>query len=108
MAWLTLSLAIILEIAGTTCMKLSQGFTRLLPSILIFVFYGLSFTAFTFALRRIDLSFAYAVWAGIGVLLIGAIGIIYFKEPISALKIASMVLIALGVAGLYGSDILLR
>jgi small multidrug resistance pump len=108
MAWLTLSLAILLEICGTTCMKLSEGFTRLQPSILIFVFYGLSFAAFTFALKRIDLSFAYAVWAGVGVLIIGAIGIIYFKEPISALKIASMVLIALGVAGLYGSDILLK
>jgi small multidrug resistance pump len=89
-------------------MKLSQGFTRLVPSILIFVFYALSFVSFTFALRRIDLSFAYAVWAGIGVLIVGTIGILYFREPISVLKIASMVLIALGVAGLYGSDILLR
>jgi small multidrug resistance pump len=89
-------------------MKLSQGFTRVLPSILIFVFYSLSFVCFTFALRRIDLSFAYAIWAGIGVLLIGAIGIFYFREPVSALKIASMLLIAIGVAGLYGSDILLR
>ena len=108
MSWLTLSLAILLEICGTTCMKLSQGFTRLLPSILIFVFYALSFVSFTFALKRIDLGFAYAVWAGIGVLLIGAIGVFYFKEPISAMKIASMVLIAVGVAGLYGSDILLK
>jgi small multidrug resistance pump len=108
MAWLILSLAILLEICGTTCMKLSQGFTRLVPSILIFVFYALSFVSFTFALRRIDLSFAYAVWAGIGVLIVGTIGILYFREPISVLKIASMVLIALGVAGLYGSDILLR
>ena len=108
MAWLTLALAIFLEICGTTCMKLSQGFTRLLPSILIFVFYALSFVSITFTLKRIDLSFAYAVWAGTGVLIIGAIGIFYFKEPISALKIASMVLIAVGVAGLYGSDVLLK
>ncbi|MCK4724017.1 MAG: QacE family quaternary ammonium compound efflux SMR transporter, partial [Dehalococcoidia bacterium] len=47
------------------------------------------------------LSFAYAVWCGLGVLLIGAIGIMYFKEPVSALKIASMFLIAIGVVGLY-------
>lgn len=103
MSWLFLTLAIVLEVCGTTCMKLSEGFSRLAPSVLIFIFYGLSFAAFTFALRRIDLSFAYAVWAGLGVLLIGAIGILYFKEPISALKIASMVLIAIGVVGLYGS-----
>jgi len=108
MAWLTLSLAILLEICGTTCMKLSQGFTKVVPSILIFIFYALSFVCFTFALRRIDLSFAYAIWAGIRVLLIGAIGIFYFREPLSALKIASMMLIAVGVAGLYGSDTLLR
>ncbi|MBM4447375.1 MAG: multidrug efflux SMR transporter [Chloroflexi bacterium] len=103
MGWLFLSIAIILEVCGTTCMKLSQGFSRLLPSILIFVFYGLSFTAFTFALKYIDLSLSYAVWAGLGVLLIGVIGVLYFKEPITALKITSMVLIVAGVVGLYSS-----
>lgn len=103
MSWLFLTLAIVLEVCGTTCMKLSEGFSRLAPSVLIFIFYGLSFAAFTFALRRIDLSFAYAVWAGLGVLLIGTIGILHFEEPVSALKIASMVLIAVGVVGLYGS-----
>ena len=90
MSWLFLTLAIVLEVCGTTCMKLSEGFSRLIPSILIFVFYGFSFAAFTQALKRIDLSFAYAVWAGLGVLLIGTIGILYFKEPISVLKIISM------------------
>ncbi len=101
MSWLLLTLAIVLEVCGTTCMKLSEGFSKLVPSVLIFIFYALSFTAFVFALRRIDLSFAYAVWCGLGVLLIGAIGIMYFKEPVSALKIASMFLIAIGVVGLY-------
>ena len=75
MSWLFLGLAIVLEVCGTTCMKLSQGFSKVIPSVLIFVFYGLSFTAFTFALKRIDLSFAYAIWAGLGVMLIGTIGI---------------------------------
>jgi small multidrug resistance pump len=84
-------------------MKLSEGFSRLVPSILIFVFYGFSFAAFTLALKRIDLSFAYAVWAGLGVLLIGTIGIVYFKEPISVVKAVSMVLIVAGVVGLHVS-----
>ena len=101
MSWLFLALAIVLEVCGTTCMKLSEGFSRLTPSVLIFVFYGLSFVAFTFALRRIDVSFAYAVWAGLGVLLIGAVGILYFKEPVSVLKIVSIGLIIIGVAGLH-------
>ena len=103
MSWLFLTLAIVLEVCGTTCMKLSEGFSRLTPSMLIFVFYGLSFVAFTFALKRMDVSFAYAVWAGLGVLLIGAVGILWFKEPLSVLKITSIVLIIIGVAGLNAS-----
>ena len=103
MSWLFLSLAIVLEVCGTTCMKLSDGFSKFTPSVLIFVFYGLSFVAFAFALKGIGLSFAYAIWAGLGVLLIGTIGILYFKEPISVLAIVSMVLILIGVVGLHAS-----
>ncbi len=100
MAWLLLILAIILEVCGTTCMKLSEGFSKLVPSILIFVFYGLSFTVFTLALKRIDISVAYAVWAGLGVCLIASIGIVYFKEPLTVLRVACMLMIVGGVAGL--------
>jgi len=100
MAWLLLVLAIILEVCGTTCMKLSDGFSNLLPSVLIFVFYGLSFTVFTLALKRIDVSVAYAVWAGLGVCLIASIGIVYFKEPLTALRVFFMLAIVGGVAGL--------
>jgi len=100
MAWLLLILAIILEVCGTTCMKLSEGFANLLPSVLIFVFYGLSFTVFTLALKRIDVSIAYAVWAGLGVCLIASIGIVYFKEPLTALRVGFMIMIIGGVAGL--------
>ena len=101
MSWVLLFLAIILEVAGTTCMKLSAGFSKLVPSILVFVLYGLSFTAFIYALKWINLSFAYAIWAGLGVLLIGAIGILYFKESVSVLKIVSMVLISTGVVTFF-------
>ena len=102
-SWFLLFLAIMLEVAGTTCMKLSEGFTRLTPSVLIFVFYGLSFTAFTFALKRLDVSLAYAVWAGLGVMLIAGVGVVHFKEPVTALRIVSMLLIVGGVVGLsYG------
>ena len=100
MSWLYLTVAIVLEVCGTTCMKLSDGFSRLTPSVLIFIFYGLSFVAFTFALKRIDVSFAYAVWAGLGLLLISAVGILWFKEPASGLRIVSMGLIIIGVVGL--------
>ena len=51
MGWFLLALAIVLEVAGTTCMKLSGGFKELVPSVLVFVFYGFSFTAFIYALK---------------------------------------------------------
>jgi small multidrug resistance pump len=105
MHWLYLAIAIALEVCGTTSMKLSEGFSRLTPSILMFVFYGLSFTLFVFALKRIDVSIAYAMWARLGVLLIAAVGIMYFKQPASALKIVSTVLIVGGVIGLYSSGV---
>ncbi len=100
MSWLFLTVAIVLEVCGTTCMKLSEGFSKLTPSVLIFIFYGPSFIAFTFAHKRIDVSFAYAVWAGLGLLLINAVGILWFRGTASTLRIVSMGLIIIGVAGL--------
>ena len=86
-------------------MKLSLGFTKLVPSILIFVFYAVSFVALTFALKGIDVSLAYAIWSGIGTVLIATIGILYFQEPATALKIISIGLIVAGVAGLNLSGV---
>ncbi len=100
MSWIYLILAILLEVAGTTNMKLSKGFTQTLPSILIFVFYGLSFAMLILALRKLDISIAYAIWAGLGTAFIVFIGIIWFNEPTTIVKIASIGLIVLGVIGL--------
>ena len=82
MGWFLLALAIVLEVSGTTCMKFSDGFKELVPSVLVFVFYGLSFTAFIYALKTIDLSVSYVIWAGLGLALVPTIGIIYFKRPL--------------------------
>ncbi len=98
--WLALAVAIVLEVSGTVSMKLSDGFTRLVPSLLIFVFYGASFAVLTLALKKIDLGVAYAVWAGVGTALIAVVGVLYFKEPLSALKVFSVFLIIAGVIGL--------
>ena len=100
MHWLYLAGAILFEVAGTTSMKLSQGFTRLVPSILIFVFYAISFISLTFAVKKIDMSVSYAIWSGIGTALIATIGVYYFKESMTMLKIASIILIIMGVTGL--------
>ena len=100
MTWTYLILAILLEVSGTTCMKLSQGFTKTVPSILLFVFYTLSFAMLTLALKKLDVSVAYAVWSGMGTALIATIGVLWFKEPVTALKLISLGLIIIGVVGL--------
>jgi small multidrug resistance pump len=99
-----LLLAIAFEVCGTTCMKLSEGFSKLLPSVLIFVFYATSFYFFTLALKGIDISIAYAIWAGLGTALITVVGIFWFREPATALKMISLVIVITGVIGLHLSD----
>jgi small multidrug resistance pump len=71
-----------------------------LPSVLMFLFYGLSLSALTLALKRIDVSMAYAVWSGLGTALIAVIGVLWLKEPLNTLKIVSLTLIIIGVIGL--------
>jgi small multidrug resistance pump len=100
MHWLFLVGAIIMEVCGTTCIKLSQGFTKLWPSILIFVFYALSFTMVTYAVKKLDLSITYAIWSGVGTFLIALIGLFWFKEEMTLLKGISMALVIAGVIGL--------
>jgi small multidrug resistance pump len=95
-----LLLAIVAEVTGTTCVKLSQGFTRLVPSVLIFVFYGLSLGFLALALKKVDLSLAYAVWSGLGIAFIASVGILYFREPVTIMKMVSLALIVAGVVGL--------
>jgi len=104
MSWVYLILAILLEVSGTTCMKLSRGFTQVLPSLLLFIFYGFSFTSFSFALKKLDVSVAYAVWSGLGTTLITTVGITWFREPLNFLKIISIGFIVLGVIGLRLSE----
>ena len=81
-------------------MKLSRGFAEPLPSIAVPVFYVLSAAAVILALKRLDLSVTYAIWSGAGTALAAAIGIAYFREPLSLFKIASLALVVLGMAGL--------
>lgn len=100
MHWIYLTLAILFEVAGTTCMKLSSGFAKAAPTVLMVVFYGCSFSCLTLALKKIDVSVAYAVWSGIGVALIAAIGIWHFREPVTLLKLVGTGAIIAGVVAL--------
>ena len=89
-------------------MKLSNGFTNLYASVLTFVFWGISFSVFIFALKHFDLSFAYAIWAGLGILLVSVVGIAYFKEPVNTIKIISFLIIVIGIVMLNMNEIVLR
>ncbi|NTU57850.1 MAG: multidrug efflux SMR transporter [Chlorobiaceae bacterium] len=104
MHWFYLLIAIICEVCGTTSMKLSNGFANLLPSVLIFVFYALSFTFVTLALKTLPVGLTYAIWSALGTALITAIGVLWFGEGMNTLKLVSLLLIILGVAGLQFSQ----
>ena len=98
--WFYLALAIACEISGTTCMKLSQSFTKLVPSVLLFIFYGGTLAAMTMAMRYLEIGLVYAVWSGVGTAIVAAIGILVFHESVSVAKIACLALIIVGVVGL--------
>ena len=100
MHWLMFALTVVFEVGGTTCLKLSEGFSKITPYILIFIFYGLSFAAAAMAVKRMDISYFYAVLATLGIVMVSIIGITYFKEPFSLIKMVSIGLIVIGVAGL--------
>ncbi|MGB6769400.1 MAG: multidrug efflux SMR transporter [Methyloceanibacter sp.] len=100
MPWIFLSVAILFEVAGITSLKLSRGFAEMWPSVGVFVFYVCSAAAVVLALRRLELSVAYAIWSGVGTALTAMIGFAYFREPLTLIKLASLALVVLGVVGL--------
>lgn len=100
MSWIYLIVAIVLEVSGTISMKMSEGFSKITPSIAMLIFYLLGISILAVALRRIDISVAYAVWSGLGTALIATVGILWFEEPITVIKIISLTLIIMGVVGL--------
>lgn len=100
LAWIYMTLAIFTEVAGITAMKMSDGFTQLTPSIFIFIFYTLSLAFLTLSLKKLDIGFAYAIWSGLGTLLIFIIGVSIFHEPITLLKSLAFGCIIVGVIGL--------
>lgn len=99
-SWMLLGLAIVLEVAGTVCMKLSDGFTQWLPATGVVVFYLASTIVLAVVVKTIDISIAYAVWAGLGIVLITIIGVFTFDEALTWLRVVCIGLIIVGVIGL--------
>ena len=101
MPWFYLLVAIALEVCGTVSLKLTEGFTKPLYIGFTAVFYLTSFVFLAQALKFISVGTAYAIWSGFGTALVALIGFWYFKEPMSALKLACLGLIVIGVIGLH-------
>ncbi|MFE9456076.1 DMT family transporter [Streptomyces californicus] len=92
-----LAAAIAAEVAGTTAMKYSEGFTRLWPSIGTVVGYLIAFTLLAQTLKTLSVGTAYAIWAGVGTAAVALIGILFLGESSSLVKIAGIALIVAGV-----------
>lgn len=101
MAWLILLAAILLEIIGTSLMKLSNGFARPGPAALGALMWALSLTGLTIVLKTMQVSVAYAVWAGLGTAIVAVVGMVYFHEPVTFFKLVCLVMIVAGVVGLH-------
>ena len=100
MNWLFLALAGLLEVGWAVGLKYTEGFTRPLPSVLTVIAMGGSFWLLSLAMREIPLGTAYGIWVGIGAVGAAIAGMVLFKEPASALRIVSIVLVVAGIAGL--------
>lgn len=95
--WLFLGVAIAAEVVATSSLKASAGFTRLLPSVLVIVGYAVAFYFLSLTLKVIPVGIAYAIWAGLGIVLISLAGWLVFGQKLDLAGILGMVLIVAGV-----------
>ena len=97
MAWVLLIVAGMLEVVWAYCMKVSDGFTKLTPSILTIIFMIASFALLSYSMKSLPLGTAYTVWTGIGAVGSFAVGILFLGEPASAMRMLAAVLIISGL-----------
>jgi len=102
--WSYLALGIVFEVMGTSALKLSNGFTEPLPSTIVMVGFILALYMLSQSVKTLDIGVVYAIWSGAGVVLIALIGVFFFKEILSPVKIMFIALIVIGVVGLQLVD----
>ena len=98
MHWIYLAIAIVAEVIGTSALKASDGFTKLYPSLVVAVSYGISFYCLSLTLRTVPVGIAYAIWSGVGVVLVSLIGWLVFNQKLDLPALLGITLIAAGVA----------
>ena len=97
MSYFYLALAIAAEVAGTSLLKVTEEFTKLIPTPFLVIFYLISFWLMTLALRELPLGVVYAVWSGLGIVLVAIIGAFVYKEVPDLASMIGMALIISGV-----------
>ena len=95
--WLMLGIAIVAETIATSALKSSEGFSKLVPSAIVLVGYGVAFYFLSLTLRSIPVGIAYAVWSGVGIILITTVGWAFFGQKLDAPALIGMALIIAGV-----------
>jgi len=98
MHWIYLAISIGAEVLGTAALKISSSFTRPLPSLIAVASYAVAFYLLSLALGRIPLGVAYAVWCGLGIILVAIVGTIVFDDPIDMKAQIGILLIIAGIA----------
>ncbi len=92
-----LFLAILSEVIATTSLKFSEGFTKLIPSLVVVIGYGLSFYLLSIALKVMPIGVAYAIWSGVGLILTVIAGMILFQESLDWARVTGILLIIAGI-----------
>ena len=109
MQWLVLFLAIIGEVIGTSALKASDGFTKIVPSIIVVAGYAVAFFFLSLTLKdNINIGVVYAIWSGVGVSLISVIGYLYYKQSLDIPALLGIALIIIGVMiiNLYSKSVM--
>jgi len=101
MAYLYLSIAIIFEVIATSSLKASEEFSKLIPSVIVVVGYAVSFYCLSIVLKSIPMGITYAIWSGVGIVLISLVGVLFFQQKLDMPAIVGMALIILGVVVIH-------
>ena len=97
MNYVYLFTAILCEVVATSALKAAEGFSRFWPSVIVIVGYGLAFYCLSLTMRSIPIGIAYAIWSGVGIVLIAAAGFVLYRQPLDTPALIGMALILAGV-----------
>jgi small multidrug resistance pump len=97
MNYVYLFAAIVSEVIATSALKAAESFSRFWPSVIVIVGYGLAFYCLSLTMRTIPIGIAYAIWSGVGIVLIALVGLLFYRQPLDAPALIGMAFILAGV-----------